>query len=92
MATAQLIDLSNYDSLLVQSTQSRSGSPDGNIFFDVANGRIEIITAEELANVDLGSGAEAKLEMLLSSRCICGSKQLHLIFVTIEVRAGKRSR
>ena len=59
MATAQLIDLSNYDSLLVQSTQSRSGTPDGNIFFDTANGEIEIITAEELANVDLGSGSEA---------------------------------
>jgi hypothetical protein len=59
MATAQLIDLSNYDTLLVQSTQGRSGTPDGNIFFDVANGRIELITAEELANVDLGGGAEA---------------------------------
>lgn len=59
MAVAQLIDLSNYDTLLVQSTQGRSGSPDGNIFFDVANGRIEIITAEELANVDLGGGSEA---------------------------------
>jgi len=59
MATPTLIDLSNYDTLLVQSSQGRSGSPDGNIFFDVANGRIEIITAEELANVDLGSGAEA---------------------------------
>lgn len=58
MATAQLIDLTNYDSMLVQSTQSRSGIPDGNIFFDVANGRIEIITREELAQVDLGSGLE----------------------------------
>ena len=56
---AALIDLSNYDTHLVQSTQSRSGTPDGNIFFDTANGRIELITAEELANVDLGSGAEA---------------------------------
>ncbi len=58
MATAQLIDLSNYDSMLVQSTQSRSGTPDGNIFFDVANGRVEIITREELALVNLGSGNE----------------------------------
>ena len=58
MALAQLIDLSNYATLLVQSTQSRSGSPDGNIFFDVANGRIELITREELAQVDLGSGLE----------------------------------
>ena len=59
MAVAQLIDLSNYAALLVQSTQSRSGAPDGNIFFDTANGRVEIITAEELANVDLGGGSEA---------------------------------
>lgn len=52
------IDLTNYDSNtlgLVQSSQSRSGTPDGNIFFDVANGRIELITAEELANVDMTS-------------------------------------
>jgi hypothetical protein len=57
--TPALIDLSNYDTHLVQSTQSRSGTPDGNIFFDTTNGRIELITAEELANVDLGSGSEA---------------------------------
>jgi len=59
MATPVLIDLSNYDTLLVQSTQSRAGTPNGNIFFDVATGKIEIITASELATVDLGSGAEA---------------------------------
>lgn len=52
------IDLTNFDSNtlgLVQSSQSRSGVPDGNIFFDVANGRIELITAEELANVNMTS-------------------------------------
>ena len=59
MAAAQLIDLSNYDTMLVQSTQGRSGTPDGNIYFDVTNGRFEIITAEELASVDLGGGSEA---------------------------------
>ena len=59
MATAQLIDLSNFDTLLVQSTQSRTGTPDGNIFFDQTNDRIELITAEDLANVDLGGGSEA---------------------------------
>jgi len=53
-----LIDLSNYDTHLVQSTQGRAGSPDGNIFFDVANGKIEYIRADELAQVDLGSGME----------------------------------
>lgn len=51
-----LIDLSNYKDLLKQSTQSRSGTPDGNIYFDVENGRIELITREELAQIDFGSG------------------------------------
>ena len=59
MATPQLIDLSNYSTLLKQSTQGRAGSPDGNIYFDTTNGRIEIITAEELAQVNFGSGLEA---------------------------------
>ncbi len=58
MATAVLIDLSNYDLMLVQSTQGRSGSPDGNVYFDTANGKIEFITKQELAQVDLGSGDE----------------------------------
>lgn len=58
MAIAQLIDLSNYDTLLVQSTDARAGVPDGNIYFDNANGLIELITKEELAQVDLGSGLE----------------------------------
>ena len=58
MAEAQLIDLSNFGTLLVQSTQGRSGTPNGNIFFDVATGNFEIITREELAEVDLGSGLE----------------------------------
>ncbi|RLD00696.1 MAG: hypothetical protein DRI46_06800 [Chloroflexi bacterium] len=57
--TPELIDLSNYDTHLVQSTQSRSGTPDGNIYFDKTSGEIEFITASELATVDLGSGAEA---------------------------------
>ena len=58
MATPILIDLSNYDTLLVQSTQSRSGTPDGNVFFDTTNGTIEFIAASELAQVDLGGGLE----------------------------------
>lgn len=57
--TPVLIDLSNYDTHLVQSTQGRAGTPDGNVFFDVANNKIEFITASELALVDLGSGDEA---------------------------------
>jgi len=55
MAGEILIDLSNYDSLLKQCTGGgRAGTPNGNIYFDVANGRIEIITQEELATVDIG--------------------------------------
>jgi hypothetical protein len=42
-----LIDLSNYATTLTQSTASRTGTPDGNIFFDVTNGTLEIITVEE---------------------------------------------
>ncbi len=49
------IDLSNYNTLLVQSSVGRSGIPDGNIFFDVANGRIEIITVEEQATINMTS-------------------------------------
>ena len=55
-----LIDLSNYDTLLVQSSVGRTGTPDGNIFFDTANGRIEIITVEEQGTIDMtqhGGGA-----------------------------------
>ena len=58
MATAVLIDLSNYDSLLVQSNDTRSGTPTGNVYFDKTNGKIEFITKQELAQVDLGSGNE----------------------------------
>jgi hypothetical protein len=58
MATPVLIDLSNYDTHLVQSTDSRDGSPDGNIYFDPSSGVVEFITASELAQVNLGSGDE----------------------------------
>jgi hypothetical protein len=59
MATPQLITLDNQDTLLKESTQGRSGTPNGNIYFDTVNDRIEIITAEELANINFGSGSEA---------------------------------
>jgi len=55
-----VIDLSNYATTLVQSTQGRAGVPDGNVFFDKTNGLIEFISATELATVDLtgvGGGA-----------------------------------
>ena len=59
MATAAQITLANFAANLVQSTAGRAGTPDGNIFFDQANDRIELITAEDLATVDLGGGLEA---------------------------------
>jgi YD repeat-containing protein len=58
MAAAQLIDLSNYGTMLVQSTAGRAGTPNGNIFFNTSTGQIEVITREELAQVNLGSGLE----------------------------------
>jgi len=47
-----LIDLSNYANLLNQSTTGgRAGTPNGNIYFDVANGIVELITVEEQPTV-----------------------------------------
>lgn len=45
--------------LLQESTTPRGSTPDGNIYFDVASGEIQIITADELATVDFGSGPVA---------------------------------
>lgn len=42
-----LIDLGNFSDLLVQSSEGRAGTPDGNIFFDVTTGQIELITFED---------------------------------------------
>lgn len=56
--TAVLIDLSNYDVALKQSTASRSGSPNGNVYFNKSTGKIEFITKQELPQIDLGSGME----------------------------------
>lgn len=51
-----LINETNYDTLLQQSTESRSGSPDGNVYFDMANNEIQLIGVDELATVDFGGG------------------------------------
>ena len=51
MATPILIDLSNYDTLLVRSTEGRAGTPDGNYFFDTTNGETQFLSAEEVPNV-----------------------------------------
>jgi hypothetical protein len=57
---AVLIDETNYASYLKQSTQSRAGTPDGNVYFDVANNLIELIGVDELAtfnHTSMGGGA-----------------------------------
>ncbi|NEZ65670.1 hypothetical protein D0962_23420 [Leptolyngbyaceae cyanobacterium CCMR0082] len=59
MATPQLITADNALSLLVLSTEGRSGTPDGNFFPNTVTGELELIGADELAQVDLGSGLEA---------------------------------
>jgi len=61
-----LIDLSNYDSLLVQSSQGRAGTPTGNVYFDKSNGKIEFILNSELATIDLtskGGAADAENQL-----------------------------
>lgn len=63
------IDLSNYSTTLIQSTQGRSGTPDGNFFFNTTNGTIELFTADEVAVLDLTSigGGATDPNPLLSS-------------------------
>lgn len=51
-----LIDHTNFNALLKQSTQPRSGTPDGNVYFDVDNNRIQLIGVDELPTVDFGGG------------------------------------
>lgn len=59
MATAQKITRDNFTTLLVRSSQGRAGTPDGNIFFDTASDRVEVITAAESANVTYPVGHPA---------------------------------
>jgi|TARA_R110000851_G_scaffold116715_1_gene243087 hypothetical protein len=50
-----LIDRSNFNQFLKQSTQGRSGTPDGNIYFDTENGLLEFIGSDELPAFDHSS-------------------------------------
>lgn len=43
----------------VESTQGRSGTPDGNVYFNTALGELEFFLDSEVATIDYGSGAEA---------------------------------
>jgi hypothetical protein len=59
MAAPVLIKPDNRAVTLVRSTNPRGSTPDGNYYIDLANDLLQIITLEENATVDLGSGAEA---------------------------------
>lgn len=54
-----LITNLNYATTLKESTNPRGSSPNGNVYFDVANNKIQLIGADELAQVDFGSGMVA---------------------------------
>lgn len=57
MATIDLDAAGNLAAnLLKESTNPRGSSPDGNIYFDLSTGEIQVITADELAQVDFGGG------------------------------------
>jgi hypothetical protein len=47
-----LIDETNFKQFLKQSTNARGSAPDGNIYFDDANDRIQLIGVDELATFD----------------------------------------
>jgi len=49
----------NYTTTLKRSTTARGSAPDGNVFFDTANDKIQLITANELATIDFGGGPVA---------------------------------
>ena len=51
-----LIDHTNYSTTLKESTNPRGSSPNGNIYFDVANNEIQLIGVDELALVNFGAG------------------------------------
>lgn len=54
-----MIDHTNYSTLLKESTTTRGSTPNGNVYFDTANNRIQLIGVDELATVDFGAGAVA---------------------------------
>lgn len=51
-----LINETNYDTLLKSSTDDRAGTPDGNVYFDVDNNKIQLIGVDELPTVNFGGG------------------------------------
>lgn len=53
------IDHTNYSTTLKESTNPRGSSPNGNVYFDVANNEIQLIGVDELAQVNFGAGLVA---------------------------------
>lgn len=53
------IDNTNYAANLKESTNPRGSTPNGNVYFNTASGKIQLIGVDELATVDFGSGPVA---------------------------------
>jgi hypothetical protein len=51
-----LIDHTNFDTMLKQSSSPRNGTPDGNVYFDMVNNEIQLWGAKALAQVNFGAG------------------------------------
>ena len=58
MATPTKITRDNFGSMLKRSSQGREGTPDGNVFIDTTNDILQLLDITEIAQIDLGSGAE----------------------------------
>ena len=71
---------------LKESTNARGSSPNGNIYFDLTSGEIQIITADELATVDFGSGAVAN--PLLNAGGTGGGITMRALYKFERVRRG----
>lgn len=56
-----IVDHTNYATAFKQSANPRGSSPDGNVYFDVANNRIQVIGAEELPFLDAPTNAVPNL-------------------------------
>ncbi len=51
------IDHTNFSSTLKESTNPRGSSPNGNVYFDTASNKIQLIWAHQQPTVDFGAGA-----------------------------------
>jgi hypothetical protein len=79
-----IIELDNFEVNLAKSTVGRSGTPDGNVFFDVQNGLIEFLSATEIATIDLSgvAGINEKVQISISGAPTAGTFTLTFETVT----------